>query len=74
MIVPFDTDLPYGGKRYLVENRVITDSKGKKLYPCMAKDKYIGTVYCGGRTLRGKKNESLIQQLLQKAAEALFKA
>lgn len=71
MIVSYNNDLPYNGRRYHVENRVIADHKGRKICACMNNTEFVGVVRCAGKALRGKTNKPIIQTLLKKGAEAL---
>ena len=71
MIVPYNSEILHNNTRYIAENRVITDSRGRKIAHCMNNTRYVGVVRRAGRALRGRKNADLVQTILRKAAEGL---
>lgn len=71
MIVCYDSEILHNGCRYIAENRVIADSKGRKVAHCMNNTRYVGVVRRAGKALRGRKNADLVQTILRKAAEGL---
>jgi len=71
MIIYFNSEILHNGSRFIAENRVIADSRGRKIAHCMNNTAYVGIVRRAGRALRGRKNADLIQTILRKAAEGL---